>query len=329
MKLRAIFLGLVFYQSLALSWAEDKLTNASYRLSKDFFVEYNKVFKNHWFEKTKNPVDIRLVTQSSKKNISAIDNGLKADMIAVTLASDIDKLVKMGFIDKNWRQKFPNNSSPYYTTIAFLVRKGNPKAIKDWSDLIKPKTSYIFPDPYASTVARFVIASALFYAQDTYSSPKEREEYMQKFHYHLATLSGGGDETAERFLKTNAIDALLTFEMEAHKIKEKYPERELEVVVPPISIFAEFPVAMLDKVVAENNTKALTEEYLNYMYSNEVQNLITEKFHYRVGNAKIMQKQIEKFPTSDLKSMDYLGSWNDYVKNYFNKGGKWDQVMNN
>lgn len=327
MKIKTLLFALIFFSTYGL--AEDKLTNASYRLAKDLFVEYNKVFKTYWFNKTKTPIDIRLVTQSSAKNIKAINNGLKADIIAVTLASDIDKLVKDGFVDKNWRNKFPNNASPYYTTIAFLVRRGNPKAIKDWSDFIRPKVSYITPDPNQSTVFKYGLVAALFYAHDTYKTQKEVDEFIEKFVLHLATLSGGGDETAKRFIMTNAIDALITFEMEAHKIKEKYPEKEFEVIVPPISILAEFPVAMLDKIVDESKNRAIAEAYLGHMYSKEIQDLFAKQFHYRVGNEQIMNNYSAKFPKAKLREINYLGSWAQLMKIYFSKGGKWDEMMNN
>lgn len=325
---RTLLLSSLLTSSVAFS--QDALTSTSYRLAKDFFTEYSTIFKRHWLDKTQRNVDVRLVVQSSSKNIKAIYNGLKADTIAVTLASDIDGMVEKGFVDKDWRSRFPNNSSPYYTTMAFLVRKGNPKNIQDWEDLIKPKVSYIFPDPNLSTVARFAIVSALLSMQEKGLTAKQSDEFLQQLSYHLATLSGGGDETAKKFVNLPIIDVLITFEMEAHKIREAYSEKEFMVITPPVGILAEFPVAVIDKVAKENGHTAIANEYYKHMYSPEIQDLLATRYHYRVDSAAIMQKHINKFPTVKLKPSDDLGmgNWKALMKIYFDKGGKWEKFMN-
>lgn len=322
-KIFTSLLCLAFFNPL--TWAEDELTNASYRLAKDLYTEYNELFKAHWQEKTgKNPT-LKLLNEAPETHIRAMKNGLKAEVATLIHYSDFDKLVDLDLVDKNWRQKFPNNASPYYSTIAFVVRKGNPKKIKDWGDLIKPRVSYIFPHPSTSRNARYSIMAALLYAREKYPTEELREEFMQDFAFHLATTSRGGSDTEKKFIKNKFIDALLTFESEAYHIKNANPEQEFEVVVPQNSILAQFPVAIIDKVVNEKGNRELAQEYLNYLYDPKIQDLLVQKYHYRVNNEELMNKYADKFPKVSLKSSDEIDSWEKLSKIWFSYGGKWQQ----
>ena len=324
-KIFTAFLLLGFLYSP--SWAEDELTNASYRLAKDLFTEYNELFKAHWQEKTgKNPV-LKLINEAPDTHIRSIKEGLKVEVATLIHDSDFDKLVEMDMVDKNWRTKFPNNASPYYSTIAFVVRKGNPKKIKDWGDLIKPRVSYIFPNPSTSRNARYSIIAALLYAKEKYPTEDLQEEFMQDFAFHLATTSRGGSDTEKKFIKNKRIDALLTFESEAYHIKNANPEQGFEIVVPESSILAQFPVALIDKVVNERGNRELAQEYLNYLYDPKIQELLVQKYHYRVNNEELMTKYADKFPKVSLKSSDTIADWDKLSKLWFSNGGKWQQFV--
>ena len=328
MKIKKLLflLPLLFIFSPAVL-AQDDLVNASYALSKDLFTEYNQLFKTYWKDKTGKQIELSVINDASSTQVQNISRGLKADVVTFNQASDIDKLVSAGFVARDWREKFPNQSVPYYSTIAFVVRKGNPENIKDWSDLIRPKVSFIFPNPKTSGNGRYSVIAALAYAQDNFSEPKEQEEFMQKWVLHMATISEGGRKTTEKFVSSKLIDALLTFEAEANSIKENYANEEFEVIVPKSSILAEFPVSIVDKVVEAEGSKTVAEEYLNHMYSEEIQEFLASKFHYRVNNKKVMEKYADKFPKLELKDPQKLGNWSEIMKTYFSKGGKWDKFM--
>lgn len=328
MKIR-LFVATATLALANLSYAENQtLLNASYDIARELFATYNPMFAKHWQEKTGNTVEIKQSHAGSSKQANAILHGLKADIVTFNQVTDVQVLADKGhLIPENWADRLPNHSSPYYSTTAFLVRKGNPKNIHDWGDLAKPDVKVVFPNPKTSGNGRYTYLAALGYAQDAFDSEDKQYDYLKQLLSHVAVFDTGGRGATTSFVERKLGDALITFESEVNNIKKEYPDEQFEVVVPKVSILAEFPVAWVDKVTEKNGTTEIAKEYLNYLYSPEAQELLAS-FNYRVQDKDVATQHATKFPPVKLKTVEEIaGGWANAMKTQFASGGKLDQLQ--
>lgn len=323
-----VFVGL----SLAVFGAQAKetvLLNSSYDIARELFAEYNPLFIQHWQKQTGEKVTIKQSHAGSSKQAQAILHGLKADLVTFNQVTDVDVLYSKGkLIPQNWKDRLPNSSSPYYSTIAFLVRKGNPKNIHNWDDLAKKGVEIVFPNPKTSGNGRYTYLAALGFAQDAFNKDSKKiDAFLKSFLQNVKVFDTGGRGATTTFVERKIGDLLITFESEVNNIKNQYKSDEFEVVVPKTSILAEFPVAWIDRNVKLNKTEAVAKEYLTYLYSEEIQDLLA-RYNYRVHNDKIVKKYSAKFPSVKLlKVEDIIGSWDIAMKEHFASGAKLDQLQ--
>ncbi len=309
---------------------EQTLLNASYDVARELFAAINPKFQEHWKERTGGDVTIDQSHAGTSRQAQAIMQGLKADTVTFNQVPDIDVLAERGLVAENWKEAFPNNSSPYYSTIAFLVRKDNPKNIVSWDDLVRDDVRVVFPNPKTSGNARYTYLSAWLYAHQKFDGDEEKiRDFVAKLLHNVETFPTGGRGATVAFAQNGQGDALMTFESEVVNIanSDEFKDAELQVVVPPISVLAEFPVAVVDKVVDQNGTREVATEFLNYQYSDEIQELLTT-FNYRVHNEAAQQAAADRFPPVELiNPEDVLGSWSDIQETHFSSNGVLDQLL--
>ncbi|MBD7911317.1 MULTISPECIES: sulfate ABC transporter substrate-binding protein [Clostridium] len=304
-----------------------ELLNVSYDPTRELYADYNESFANYWGEKTGQEVTINQSHGGSGKQGRAVIQGLEADVATLALSYDIDAISKADLIDKNWQSKHENNSSPYTSTIVFLVRKGNPKGIKDWNDLIKDGVSVITPNPKTSGGARWNYLAAWAYAyKNSNGNEDAAKEYVSKLYKNVEVLASGARESTTSFVQNGIGDVLIAWENEAYlAINELGPE-EFEIVVPSISILAEPPVAVVDDTVDKRGTREVAEAYINYLYSDEGQE-IAAKNYYRPSNKKIANKYKNRFKELNLVTIDdTFGGWQEAQKKHFADGGIFDEI---
>ena len=304
--------------------ADVTLLNVSYDPTRELYTDYNNAFAKYWQKKTGDRVTIKQSHGGSGKQARAVIDGLEADVVTLALAYDIDAIAEKGLIKPGWQKEHPHNSSPYTSTIVFLVRKGNPKKIKNWDDLVKPGVSVITPNPKTSGGARWNYLAAWAYAlhQKGGNEAKARE-FVTKLFKNVPVLDSGARGSTNTFVQRGMGDVLLAWENEAFlAINELGPDK-FEVVTPSESILAEPPVTAVDKVVDKRGTRKVAEEYLNYLYSDEGQK-IAAKHYYRPINAKIPTKLAKvKLYTIDKA----FGGWQKAQKTHFSDGGIFDQIV--
>ncbi|PZD95873.1 sulfate transporter subunit [Paenibacillus sambharensis] len=304
-----------------------KLLNVSYDPTREFYVEFNEAFAKHWKEKNNQVVTIDQSHGGSGKQARSVIDGLKADVVTLALGYDIDALTGPGLIKPEWQSQFGNNSSPYTSTIVFLVRKGNPKEIKDWNDLIKPGVEVITPNPKTSGGARWNYLAAWGYAlkQNGGDEAKARE-FVGELFKHVPVLDSGARGATTTFVERKIGDVLLAWENEALLSLKEFGEGEFEIVTPSISILAEPPVAVVDKVVDDRGTREVAEAYLEYLYSDEGQEL-AGKHYFRPTNPDILAKYTDQYQALELLQIDQdFGGWNAAQEKHFNDGGVFDQI---
>lgn len=307
-----------------------ELLNASYDVARELFQDLNPPFISAWDKA--HPDDKLTIRQShagSSKQALAILQGLKADVVTFNQVTDIQVLHDKGkLIPADWQARLPNNSSPFYSTMAFLVRKGNPKHISDWSYLSKDGVKLVFPNPKTSGNARYTYLGAWAAAQDESKGSKEgTEELMKKFLSNVAVFDTGGRGATTTFVDRGIGDVLISFESEINNIRNKYADQGFEVVVPKTDILAEFPVAWVDKVVKQKGTQDAAEAYLKYLYSPEAQKIITG-YYYRVNDQKTMEALKDRFPATKLFTVEErFGSWAAVMKTHFATGGEFDRLV--
>lgn len=301
------------------------LINVSYDPTRELYSNYNYVFMKHWKELTGNDVKITQFHGGSGKQAQEVINGLEADVVTLALEYDVNTIRNAGFIDKDWIQKFPQNSAPYTSTIVFLVRKGNPKKIKDWNDLVKDSIGIITPNPKTSGGARWNYLAAWAYAEKIYNGDESKiKEFVQKLYHNVLDLSSGARGSTNKFIEDQLGDVLLSWENEAFLAIKEYP-KEYEIIMPSVSILAEPSVAIVDKVVNKRNTRKLATEYLNYLYSDEAQH-VAAKHHYRPTNKAILDEYKDFDQNVKLITIDYFGGWDKAQKTHFADGGIFDQI---
>jgi sulfate transport system substrate-binding protein len=315
--------------TLAVSpvWGNSQLLNVSYDPTREFYKEFNDAFAKHWKEQTGEAVEIKASHGGSGKQARSVIDGLDADVVTLALAYDIDALVENGnLLSKEWQTKLPYNSSPYTSTIVFLVRKGNPKGIKDWDDLIKPGVQVITPNPKTSGGARWNYLAAWGYAEaKAGGSPDAAKDFVSKLYKNVPVLDTGARGATTTFVQRGIGDVLLAWENEAFlAINELGPDK-LEIVVPSVSILAEPPVAVVDKNVDRKGTRKVAEAYLTYLYTPEGQELAA-KHYYRPRLPQLAQKYADRFPKLALFDITKFGGWQQAQKTHFADGGVFDEI---
>ena len=301
------------------------LTNVSYDPTRELYANYNVAFAKHWKEKTGKDVEITQSHGGSGKQALEVANGLEADVVTLALEFDVNAVRDAGLIEPGWVKEFPLNSSPYTSTIVFLVRKGNPKNLKDWGDLVKPGIGIITPNPKTSGGARWNYLAAWAWAEDQYKGDQEKaKDFVKKLYANVLVLASGARGSTTTFIENGQGDVLLSWENEAFLALKDYPN-DYEIVIPSISILAEPSVAIVDKVVDKRGTRELATEYLNYLYSDEGQH-IAAKNHYRPSNKEILAQYKEFDPNVNLVSIERFGGWDKAQNTHFSNGGIFDQI---
>ena len=303
--------------------AQVSLLNVSYDPTRELYQEINAAFVRQHKEKTGQTVSIRQSHGGSGKQARSITEGLEADVATLALAPDIDALADYGLIPANWQQRLPHNAAPYTSTIVFLVRKGNPKAIKDWSDLARPGVAVITPNPKTSGGARWNYLAAWAWAEKNGKDPKAFEHELFA---HVPVLDSGARGATTTFANRGIGDVLLAWENEAFlAVKELGPEK-FDIVTPSLSILAEPPVSVVDKTVDKRGTRKVAEAYLEYLYSPEAQE-IAAKHYYRPRDAKVAAKYAKQFAKVNLITIDdVFGGWDKAQKTHFADGGTFDKI---
>ncbi|MGE9552397.1 sulfate ABC transporter substrate-binding protein [Erwinia amylovora] len=322
--------GAAFTLLLAGSAQATELLNSSYDVSRELFVALNAPFEQQWA--TQNNGDKLTVRQShagSSKQALAILQGLKADVVTYNQVTDVQILHDRGnLIPADWQKRLPNNSSPFYSTMAFLVRKGNPKNIHGWDDLVRSDVRLVFPNPKTSGNGRYTYLAAWGAADKADGKDKAKtEKFMTQFLKNVEVFDTGGRGATTTFVERGQGDVLISFESEVNNIRHQYAREGYEVVVPKTNILAEFPVTWIDKNIAANHTEKVAKAYLNFLYSPEAQKIITQ-FYYRVNNSEQMAQQKDRFPPVDLfRVEDAFGSWDQVMKTQFASGGELDKLL--
>jgi sulfate transport system substrate-binding protein len=306
--------------------ANVELLNVSYDPTRELYDAFNKAFVSHWKEKTGQTITINQSHGGSGKQGRAVIDGLEADVVTLALAYDIDEIAQAGLIGENWQKRLPDNSSPYTSTIVFLVRKGNPKGIHDWDDLIREGVEVITPNPKTSGGARWNFLAAWGYALKQNNNDEEAARaYVTELFKHVPVLDSGARGATTTFVERKIGDVLLAWENEAFLSIEELGPDELEIVVPSLSILAEPPVAVVDKNVDKKGTREVAQAYLEYLYTEEGQHIIAQN-HYRPRNASVAAQYADKFPALDLITIDDFGGWQEAQKKFFADGGVFDQI---
>jgi sulfate transport system substrate-binding protein len=306
--------------------ANIELLNVSYDPTRELYVAFNKAFIAHWEKETGQKISISQSHGGSGKQGRAVIDGLEADVVTLALAYDIDEVAQAGLIDANWQERLPDNSSPYTSTIVFLVRKGNPKGIYDWSDLVQEGVEVITPNPKTSGGARWNFLAAWGYALRQNNNDEEAaRQYVTELFKHVPVLDSGARGSTTTFVEREIGDVLLAWENEAFlSINELGPDK-FEIVVPSLSILAEPPVAVVDKNVDKKGTREIATAYLEYLYSEEGQRIAAENY-YRPRLASVAAEFANQFPALDLITIDEFGGWQEAQKKFFADGGIFDQI---
>lgn len=305
-----------------------QLLNVSYDPTRELYEEFNADFAKDWEKKTGQPVTIQQSHGGSGKQGRAVIDGLEADVVTLALAYDIDEIANLGgLLSKDWQKKLKDNSTPYTSTIVFLVRKGNPKGIKDWNDLTKKSVSVITPNPKTSGGARWNYLAAWAYAKEKYNGDESKiKNFMSQLYKNVEVLDSGARGSTTTFVERGIGDVLIAWENEAFLTLNELGKDKFEIVVPSISILAEPPVAVVDKVVDKKGTREVAEAYLKYLYTDKGQEIIAKNY-YRPRNQKILDKYADVFPKINLVTIDKdFGGWKKAQETHFNDGGTFDQI---
>ncbi|WP_431475089.1 thiosulfate ABC transporter substrate-binding protein CysP [Marinobacter sp. KM021] len=327
--LKGFALGAALLSAQPALAADRELLNTSYDIARELFAAYNVEFQKHWQEKTGETVNIRQSHAGSSRQAQAIIQGLKADVATFNQVTDIDILHERGqLIPENWAERLPNNSSPYYSTMAFLVRKDNPKNIQNWDDLVRDDVALVMPNPKTSGNGRYTYLAALGYAQDAFGDDEAKiDQFLADFLGRVRVFDSGGRGATTTFVERGIGDVLLTFESEVLNIADRFENGEYEVVTPKVSFLAEFPVTWIDDYTRQNGTEELAKEYLSHLYSEDSQRLLAG-FNYRVHNQKVIEENADRFRELKLKSIDEItGGWENAMTKHFSSGGKLDQLQ--
>ncbi|WP_192985498.1 sulfate ABC transporter substrate-binding protein [Pseudomonas sp. EggHat1] len=307
--------------------AAQTLLNVSYDPTRELYTEFNAAFNKHWQAQGNEALTIQQSHGGSGKQARAVIDGLRADVVTLALAGDIDELYKLGkLIPENWQERLPDASTPYTSTIVFLVRKGNPKGLKDWDDLVKPGVEVITPNPKTSGGARWNFLAAWAYAQQKYGSEAEAKAFTEKLYKNVPVLDTGARGSTITFVNNGIGDVLLAWENEAFLALKEEGGENFEIVAPSLSILAEPPVSVVDQNVDKKGTRKVAEAYLNYLYSEEGQRIAAKHF-YRPRNQAVAAEFAKQFPQLKLVTIDAdFDGWKTAQPKFFNDGGVFDQI---
>jgi len=314
-------------QATSLSAADVTLLNVSYDPTRELYQEFNAAFARYWQQKSGKSVEVQQSHGGSSKQSRAVIDGLEAGVVTLGLAYDVDAVAESGLLARDWQRRLPHNSCPYTSTIVFLVRKGNPKGIKDWDDLLKPGISIITPNPKTSGNGRWSYLAAWGYAQTKPGgNEKKARAFVTEIYKRVPVLDSGARGSTTTFVQRGLGDVLLTWENEAFLAVKELGSGKVEIVVPSKSILAEPPVAVVDKVVDKRGTRAVAQAYLEYLYTPEGQE-IAAKNYYRPRLEAVAKKYAAIFPKLPLVTVDeLLGGWQKAQKAHFADGGIFDQI---
>jgi sulfate/thiosulfate transport system substrate-binding protein len=307
--------------------ARTVLLNVSYDPTRELYTQYNEAFAAHWKKQSGQDVEIRQSHGGSGKQARTVIDGLQADVVTLALAYDIDALAKQGkLLPANWQSRLPNNSSPYTSTIVFLVRKGNPKKIRDWGDLAKPGISVITPNPKTSGGARWnhMAAWAWAFTQPN-ATTKTAEQFLAKLYGNVPVLDTGARGALTTFAQRGIGDVLIAWENEAHLASRQLGTDQFDIVMPSISILAEPPVAVVDRVTLRRKTTDVARAYLEYLYSPAAQEIIA-RHYYRPRDAAVAKRYAKLFPDVKMVTIADLGGWAKVQAAHFNDGGVFDRI---
>lgn len=301
--------------------------NVSYDPTRELYEDFNKQFGQYWKSRTGQDINFKQSHGGSGKQARAVIDGLDADVVTLALAADIDAIAdKTNLLPKDWQKKFPQNSTPYTSTIVFLVRKGNPKGIKDWGDLVKPGVDIITPNPKTSGGARWNYLGAWAWAKHKYGSDAKAQDFVRQIYKQTKVLDSGARGATTTFAERGIGDVLLAWENEAYLAVREQPSK-FEIITPSLSILAEPPVAIVEKNAQKDGNLNLAKGYLNFLYSPQGQE-IAAKNYYRPRNASVLKKYSATFKPLKLVTIDKeFGGWSKVQKQHFDNGGIFDQIV--
>jgi sulfate/thiosulfate transport system substrate-binding protein len=328
MKLKNLLLAATALALAAGAYAKSiELLNVSYDPTRQLYVDFNQAFAAHWKAKTGDDVTIKQSHGGSGKQARSVIDGLPADVVTLALAADVDALYDNGrLIPKDWQKRLADNSSPYTSTIVFLVRKGNPKGIKDWDDLVKSGVGVVTPNPKTSGGARWNYLAAWAWARaQPGGSDASAREFLRRLYANVPVLDAGARGATTTFVHNGLGDVLLTWENEAMLAVREIGGDKLEIVVPSVSVLAEPPVAVVERVALRHGTREIARAYLEYLYSKEGQEIIA-RHYYRPRDAEIAARYAGSFPQLKLATIADFGGWASVQRTHFSDGGVFDQI---
>ena len=328
--IRKLLSGLVvagFVAGVSPAFAQGSLLNVSYDVARDFYKDYNPLFQKYWKEKSGESIELKQSHAGSSKQVRAVADGLEADVVTMNQASDVDFLADKGLVVKDYASKYPTNASPYTSTMVFIVRKGNPKGFRDWSDLVKPGVQVILPHPKNTGNGRYSYLAAWGYALKQHGgNDKSAHDFVGKLLKNAPLFASGGRDATTTFMQRKIGDVLVSFESEAELIAKEFGKGEFEVVYPSLSILTEFPVAIVEKVVDKKGTRKQAQAYLEYLWSKEGQENAAHNY-LRPRDAEVLKKYAAQFPTIKTFTVDEVfGGWNKAFPAHFKDGGTFDQI---
>ncbi|WP_024872025.1 sulfate ABC transporter substrate-binding protein [Tolumonas lignilytica] len=309
-----------------LQAAEVKLLNVSYDPTRELYQDYNQYFSDYWQHKQGDKVDVSQSHGGSGKQARAVIEGLDADVITLALAQDINKVAQQGLVAENWEARLPNHATPFTSTIVFLVRKGNPKQIKDWDDLTRPDVEVVTPNPKTSGGARWNYLAAWGYALHKTGSEQGARDFISKLYHNVKVLDSGARAATTSFVERDLGDVLIAWENEAYLVLNELGKDKFELITPSESILAEPPVSVVDKVAKKHGTEAVATAYVSQLYSDEAQRIAGKHF-YRPSNPVIAKEFAQQFKPVKLFTIRELeGSWAKAQQKHFANGGTFDQL---
>lgn len=325
---RLLVAGSLIWAGSALA-ADVSLLNVSYDPTRELYVEFNKAFSAAYQKESGKSIEIKQSHGGSGSQARSVIDGLQADVVTLALAYDIDAIANKGLLKKDWQKSLPQNSSPYTSTIVFLVRKGNPKGIKDWDDLVKSGVQVITPNPKTSGGARWNYLAAWGYGLKKFGSEDKARKFVGDIYKNVPVLDTGARGSTVTFVERGVGDVLLAWENEAFLAVKEFGKDKFEIVAPPLSILAEPPVAVVDAVSDKKGTRSAAEAYLKYWYTKEGQEIAARNF-YRPRDAAVGEKYADAFAKVELFTIDdVFGGWTKAQKEHFGEGGVFDQIYKN
>jgi sulfate/thiosulfate transport system substrate-binding protein len=325
--MRSIFFAAALFAGAAAAQAQTTLLNVSYDPTRELYATLNKSFQDKWKAEQGESIIVKQSHGGSGKQARSVIDGLQADVVTLALAYDVDAIAQKGLIGADWAKRLPNNAAPYTSAIVFLVRKGNPKGIRDWGDLLKPDLKVVTPNPKTSGGARWNYLAAWGYALKNNGGDAERaKEFVKALYQRVPVLDAGARGSTVTFVQRGVGDVLLAWENEAMLSLKEFGADKYEIVAPSVSILAEPPVAVVDNVVDRKGTRKVAEAYLHYLYSPEAQEIIAQHY-FRPRLAEVAAKYDSQFPKLNLFTIDELfGGWQKAQAEHFSDGGVFDQI---